>query len=195
MAVVLVSLSATRTRQVFRKPTDLVREFSPWPRALVMFSILDGAITLKALNNTEELIISMVLDFRFAYRMVDLNASLTQDTANDWRAVAYLEMINSVRGTPVGTNTRYPIALQDTTIRDSSDDELWVAAGVPERLPHTIIQATRPAIAPTVNFNAVNITAAAAAAGTVNFYASFLEYDIEQVENLPIHYPVSVLSR
>jgi len=94
MAVVLMSLTADATRQVFIKPADVQREFTSMPRALVQFSLNEAVIDLKPSTDQEELIVSMVLDAEFAYRLVDLNASLTQDTANDWPPGAYLELTN-----------------------------------------------------------------------------------------------------
>ncbi len=196
MAVVLDSLATTRTRQVFTRPPDLLREYTAWPRAITQFHILNGVISAKPLNDTAELVVSFVLELRAAYRMLEFNASLTQDTAADWRPVGYIELLNAIRGTPAGTNTRHPVVILDTGIRDSSDDEMWVAdVERPGGIPRYVIQATRQGIAPTVNFMALNANAAAAAAGTFNCYMSFLEYDIEQVEHLPMHYPVAVYRR
>ncbi len=193
MAVVLDSLSGKFTRTVFVRPPDTVRGLTSMPRSLVNFNILNGVISAKPLNDTQELIISVTLPGNLAYRLVDLSWSLIQDVANDWRGVAYMELTNAIRGLEVGATQRHPIVINDTT-RIPTPTEMWMAdsrASQPAGLPRYIIQ-TNPRgspAAPVITFKAMNDTAAAGLAGTTNFYCSFMEFEIEQAELFPLHWP------
>ncbi len=198
MAVVLDSLSATLRRTVFVKPPDLVRELTAMPRAIVTFNILNGVISAKPLNDTQELIIGMTLDGNFAYRMVDINWSLIQDVANDWLNRGYLELTNAIRNLELSATQRHVMVFDDLT-RIPTPTEMIALRGneTVSDIPRYVIQtpSVNPTATPVITFKATNNTAAAGAAGTTNFYASFLEFDIEQAERFPIHWPSMTLSR
>ncbi len=192
MAVVLDSLTATAARTVFTKPPDLARMFSPLPRALVNFSILNGVISIKPLNDTAELVVSISLDPTFAYRLVELSASMIQDTARDWNALTFLEITNAIRNLVTGATQRHTF-LKSNGTHTPTPTEMWCLGGNSENLPRYIMQLNRAA--PVITFKANNDTAAASVAGTFNFHAAFMEYEIEQVEAYFLHYPVLTLSR
>ncbi len=193
MAVVLDSLGATATRTVFLKPPDMVRELTPVPRALVNFDVLNGVISAKPLNDTAELTIGITLSGSFAYRWVEVMASMVQDTARDWNGLCYLELTNAVRNLEAGMTMRHT-ALRSNGTRTPTPTEMWILTGTTD-IPKYVIQAVSQVATPVITFKANNDTAAASAAGTVNFHAAFLEYDIEQAERFPIHYPVLTLDR
>ncbi len=193
MAVVLDSLTALASRTVFLKPTDMVRELTPIPRAIVNFDLLNGVISAKPLNDTAELIVGMTLDSSFAYRMVEASASLTVDVAKDWNNLTYLEITNGIRNLAIGSTQRHGM-IKSSGTRIPVPTEIWM---LPARqdVPTYIIQALTATATPIVTFKASNDTAAAGAAGTFNCHFSFLEYDIEQAERYPIHYPVLTYGR
>lgn len=200
MAVVLVSLTATLSRTVFVKPPDELRQYTAIPRAIVNFNILNGVIDAKPLNDTEELIIGIGLDGNFAYRWVDLNFSLIQDAANDWLNRAYIEVTNGIRNLEASATQRHVVTLDDLT-RIPVPTEM-VAARAPagqsvSDLPRYVIQTNPPGStsSPVITFKATNNTAAAALAGTCNFFASFYEYDIEQAEAFVLNNPQTVFIR
>ena len=165
------------------------------PRAIVNYNLLNGVISAKPVNDTQELTISLVFEQNFAYRFLEMTCSLTQDVANDWSLGCYLEITNAIRNTEQGSTQRHVFVLQDIFRPGSS--EAWIARSVAQdNSPRYLIQ-TLPSTqaAPVVVFRANNQTADVGAAGTVNFYCSFLEYDIEQVERFPVHWPVSTWAR
>ncbi len=199
MAVVLDSLSGEFSRTVFIKPPDTVRGLTSMPRAIVNFNILNGVISAKPLNDTQELIVGITLPGNLAYRFLELSWSLIQDVANDWLPVAYMEVTNAIRSLGVGATQRHAIVLSDTT-RIPTPVEMWIATSrsvTPVSMPRYIFQ-TNPRGSPgspVVTFKASNQTAAAGLAGTMNFYCSFLEFDIEQVELYPTFWPSNVYAR
>jgi len=195
MAVVLMSLAAVRTRQVFIKPPDSLREFTSMPRALVQFHLDEAVIDLKGATDQEELVVAMDLDQEFAYRLVDFNASLTQDTANDWTATCYLELSSAHRATPAALGNRHPLTMNDTT-RVPQGGEMWIARPLDRHaMPTYIIQSSAPASPTVITFKATNQNTAAAAAGTFSMYAAFLEFDLEQVQRFPVHWPQPIYDR
>ncbi len=195
MAVVLDSLTATLSRTVFVKPPDEVRQWTAWPRAIVNFNILDGVISAKPVNDQQELIIGMTLDSNLAYKMGDLCISLVQDVANDWNVRGYIEITNGVRNLVAGATQRHAVILDDA-FRVPQGGEMWIGRTAAEvNMPRYVIQTTPAGNTPVITFKATNQSAAVGAAGTVNFFVSFFEYEIEQVERFPIHYATQTYSR
>ena len=195
MAVVLDSLNATLTRTVFLKPPDMQRELTPIPRAIVNFNILNGVISAKPDSDQQELIIGVTLDGSFAYKMVDLSWSLIQDVADNWTPRAYIEVTNGIRNLELGATQRHPLLVEDMD-RIPTLSEMWVIRVSPEMaMPRYVIQARTAAATPVITFKASNSSTSAAAAGTTNFFCSFFEFDIEQVERYPMHFALQVYPR
>lgn len=195
MAVVQDSFTASLSRTVFTKPPDPARQYSALPRALVNFVVNDGTISAKPLNDQQELEIECVLDPKFAYRLVDMSIDLVQDVANDWTSRAYLEITNMVRNLPTGSRQRHTIVLEDT-IRVPTAVEMWIAIGSrQDRLPTYILQSHPGGFGPEFDFHATNQVAAAGAAGVVNAFFSFFEYEIEQAEYVALHYSTLTFNR
>ncbi len=197
MAVVLVNLVATVSRTVWIKPPDEVRQWSAWPRALLNFNILNGVIAAKPVDDQEELTVSIVLQTNLAYKLVDFNASLIQDVAQDWEPNAYLEVTNGIRNLVAGATQRHRVQLHDM-VRTPVPSEMWIAghsSNGPTDLPRYVIQSTSAGNSPVIAFKATNQQAAVGAAGTMNFFCSFWEYDIEQAEGLPLHFGVQTYHR
>ncbi len=195
MAVVLDSLTAEFKRTVFIKPPDLVRQITAIPRSIVTFNILNGVISAKPLNDTAELIIGLSLEPNFAYRWIDLMWSLDQDAAFDWNNRGYIEITNGIRNLEAGMTQRHVVVMDDVTVVPGPSERIIARTGV-DPVVRYIIQTTQiSGSAPIITFKASNETAAAALAGTTNFYCSFYEYDIEQVETYPVHYAQLVLDR
>ncbi len=196
MAVVQDSLVATFSRTGFIKPPDLQREWTAMPRAIVNYNILNGVISAKPNADQQELIVSLVFEQNFAYRMADFTASLLQDVANDWITRGYFELTNAIRNTESGSTQRHAIILDDATIVPGGGEAWFARAAAEINLPRYVIQALPGTqAAPIVTFKATNQNAAVGAAGTFNFYASFFEYDIEQVERFPVHWPMQTWAR
>lgn len=191
MAVVLTSLVAAFSRTPFIKIPDLQRELTSMPRSIVNFELTAATLAAKPVNDTQELNVSIVLPVEFAYRLINLSISLVQDVANDWTNRGYLEITNGVRGPQVGSTQRYQ-AVMDFATRIPTPSEMWIARL--SNFPTDILQAIGGS-APVIVYKAHNATAAVGAAGTVNFLTTFLEYDIEQAQRFPIHWPTLTYNR
>ncbi len=192
VAVVSTQLVAAFTRTPYIKPPDLTREWTAMPRSLVNFDILNGVLAAKPVNDQQELIISFALPTEFAYRMLSLVVSLIQDVAHDWRNRSYLEVTNGIRGLQIGATSRYAMS-NESLDRIPTISEMFLARF--QRAPPGDVFQARDGVAPVITFKASNQTAAVGAAGTVNCLATFLEYDIEQAQRFPIHWPALIYNR
>ncbi len=195
MAVVLDSITATLSRTPFIKPPDNIREWTAMPRAIVNYDILNGVISAKPLNDDQELIISMVLDPTFAYRFLELAVSLVQNEANNWQRFGYLELTNAIRNIQLGATQRHLVPNQILS-RVPAGGNMWIS--IPDNfssLPRYVVQAVSGSATPVTTFKATNQADPAGTAGTVNFHCAWMEFDIEQAERFPIHWPALVYSR
>ncbi len=194
MAVVNTVLGSTLQRTVFTKPPDAQRQYTPIPRAVVNAFIIEGVLDAKPVNDTQELQIAVVLDPKFVYQLVDFNVSAIQDVANDWNVRGYIEIQNGIRNLPAGMTTRWSVPLDDTR-QNVTATEVWIARGINfEGMPRFLIQA-RPGQLAIFNFFAHNPTAAVGAAGVIDSYFSFFEYEIEQAQYFALHYGATVYTR
>ncbi len=186
MAVVATDITATLSRTVFQKPPDILRERTAIPRAIVNFTALTS-IDAKPVNDQQELEVQFPLDSAFAYRLIDFNAWVTQDVANDWNPVAVIQVFNSVKNLPPGNVQRHPVAL-DMSIRIDPALELWMARFEPGAAPLYVFQQPFGGAQNTIQLEAFNGTAAVGAAGQFGCFVSFYEYEIEQAEYFALHH-------
>lgn len=193
MAVVSVNLTANLRRTVFTKPADAVRQYTAIPRAIVNFFLNATAVAAKPVNDQEELLVRCTLDPTFAYRLVDMSVSLIQDVAHDWSNRAWIEVAAGIRKLPTSQVNRSAVVLD--SVFDNSSSEMWIAAADKEarRLPTYVIQGVGGTLL--FDFKASNQTAAAGAAGTIDAFFTFFEYEIEQAEYYALHSPVLTYSR
>lgn len=193
MAVVSVNLTANFRRTTFTKPPDYMRFGTAIPRSIVNFFLNQTAVAAKPVNDQEELLVRCPLDPTFAYRLVDFSVSLIQDVAHDWETRGWIEVSGAIRGVPDSTVARHSVVLDD--IFDNSSSEMWIAAADKEsqRLPSYIIQDVGGVLL--FDFKASNQTAAAGAAGTIDAYMTFFEYEIEQAQYFALHMAPLVYSR
>lgn len=191
MSVVTDSFSMFGFRTPFIKIPDAPRMFTAMPRALFSFETLAGVVSAKPINDQQVLLMSMNLPTEFAYRMVELNISVLQDVATSWETVGHLEVTNGIRGSAQGLVTRHPVPIAGLPRRAVMN--MFLADMRPP--PGYVIQATRPGVAPVMTFETTNVTDPAGAAGTVNFFASFMEYELEQVQIYPVHSPTLTYGR
>ncbi len=186
MAVVTDTFVSSLSRTVLVKPPDSVRQFTPYPRAILNAHVFNGAVSAKPVNDQQQMVIGVTLDPKFCYRLFGVNLHLIQDVAFDWDTRAFIEIVDGIRGLPAGAVQRHLCILDDIT--DSvATGEMWICTGALVRGPRYIIQ--RVGTETTFfNFFALNQNAAVGAAGSLNSLFRFFEYDIEQAEYFALHY-------
>ncbi len=164
--------------------------FTDEPRSIVNFNVFDGTLSAKPVNDTQNIVIAIDLPIAFAYRMIELNCVLFQDVADNWERGVLLDVTNAIRNLQTGQRQVHPSNSISTVRRNTTG--IWA---VDLDVPRYIMQAVQPAVAATITFEASNNNAVVGAAGTINFFASFFEYEIEQAMMYPIHYPRLTLER
>ena len=193
MAIVLDVIPTTLTRTVFVKPPDWVRQRSSMPRALVNFTA-NTTISAKPLNDQQELQATVDLDGQFAYRLVDFSAFVTQDVANNWTPIGYLELFNGIRNLPPNHVNRHPVQLEDT-LRIDPAVRMWCARFPHGARPQYVIQVGPAGGAPILRFETVNESSPAGGTGAFGCHITFFEYEIEQAQYFAMHYPTLVFNR
>ncbi len=173
----------------------MVREFTAMPRAIVNFDLLDGVISAKPVDDQQELIISMTLDPAFAYRFLELTVALTQNVAQNWQRFGYLELTNAIRNLVAGATQRHLIQNEVLTQVPQGGNQWITHHQAPGNMPRYVVQATAQQSAPVITFKATDQAAAVATAGVVKFHCAWMEFDIEQAERFPIHWPALTYPR
>jgi len=185
VAVVTDVIVSELNRTVFTKPPDVVRQNSPWPRAIANFSVTNGVVSAKLAVDENELQIRVDLDPTFAYRLFDWNINLIANGAFDWDPAAFIEVVDGIKNLPAGNQQRHFVNLEDVT--DSiATGEMWISDSR-SREPRYVIQSSGGE-AIFFTFFAVNQSANASAAGSLNALFRFWEYEIEQAEYYALHY-------
>jgi len=185
MAIVLAGLTSTFTRVPFVKPPDLQRMYTSLPRARVDATITNGTVPAKPLNDQINLQVAVDLPTTFAYRLISMVAAIRIDEGQDWDSVGQLQITNGMRGQALGQVNRHPILSERTLSFSVITPEQLYFMSPDKGLPTYIIQSLRTNVAPVVDFRFSNQNTEDSAAGVINFFASFFEYDIEQVQMYP----------
>ncbi len=182
MAVVLQAFATTQTRVPFIKPPDMQRMQTAIPRAILTFTVVEAAVAVKPVNDQYTGQVIITLPTTFAYRMIESLWAIQQDESPNYQPDGICQINNAMRGQALGQSNVHPMGSVPTlTFATIGGERVWQL----NRVPTYIIQSLRQNVAPGVDFRVVNVTAAAAAAGTTNFMCSFYEYDIEQVQMYP----------
>jgi len=184
MAIVLSSLTADFTRVPYIKPPDLQRMFTAIPRARVDFTVIGGTVPAKGLNDQLNLQVLTNLPLTFAYRLISFTAAILIDEGQGWDNVGQLQITNGMRGAAPGQVNKHPLVSERTnSFSVITPEQLYFLTA--NGLPTYMIQAVRPGVAPVVDFRFSNQATEDSAAGTIEFFASFYEYEIEQVQMFP----------
>lgn len=189
MAIVLTGISAIFRRVPFIKPPDLARQFTPIPRARVDFINNNVVIPLKPVNDQQNFQIACNVPTTFAYRLLSSLIKVRQDQADNWDAVGQLQITNGMRGQTLGQVSTHPIVSELTNSFSTILPERLYFTAPDRAAPTYIIQSLSRDVAPVIDFRLSNNDVTAAAAGVLQFFASFYEYDIEQVEMFPALIP------
>ncbi len=170
------------------KPPDTVRQFTPYPRAIINAHVFNGAVSVKPVNDEQEMVIGVVLDPKFAYRLMDVSINLIQDVAFDWNSLAFIEIVDGIRNLDTGAVQRHVVELEDV-LDSTATGEMWITGRV--RIPRYVIQSVGGRTI-FFNFFATNQNAAVGGAGSLNSLFRFFEYEIEQAEYFALHYATLV---
>ncbi len=195
MAIVDTIPTLTVTRQPFETPPQYRSMWGAVPRGFVHFALDGVALDAKPINDDQHLRISGVLPAGFAYQFMQLGMTIEQDVAASWNAKAIMRLVNWTPNAAHGAHLVFQLedgfefadagAVSPVTVLRG----LHAAGAWP--LGHQVIFSVAKA-AISFSFLAVNESDPAGAAGTVDFFASFLEFDLTQATRFGIQTPTPV---
>lgn len=192
MATVIQDIDMTGDYVPYERPPQYQTLWSAIPRGLQSFIVDTQQLDLKAINDSQILNLKATLPPNFGYVMMDAMVNITQDRAVDWVSNIVLNLQNYYRA-PVNISVglsstwvqEFPTGLSTVT-RFMNRSQAWPA------FPIIGSSDTSGAL---VTFTANNTAAAAAAAGTVNAFVSFWQFDLEQIRKFPINSPLPTHQR
>ena len=196
MAIVDTIPTVTLTRQPFETPPQVRTMWSLVPRALVHFAVDGAALDAKPINDDQHLRISAVLPAGFAYQFMQIGMSIEQDVAAAWTTRPILRMVNWTPNATHGAHMVLVLELADEFADASAVSPVKVMRGLAATHPlgRQIIFSSGVA-AISFSLLASNEADPAGAAGTVDFFASFLAYDLNQAVRFGIQSPIPVVQR
>lgn len=185
MAIILTAFTPVITRVPWVKPPDLQRVFTAQPRARLDFTVRDGVVPLKPINDDQNNQIVCLLPQTFAYRMISATCAIRQNSANDYDAFAQMQVTNAMRAHQLGLTVRHPMPSGiSSSFSPVTPERIWFADSL-QGMPTYIMQSIQVNVAAGVDFRFSNTIDPASGAGVINFFASFWEFDIEQVQMFP----------
>ncbi len=191
MALVIQTEAATETYIPYERPPDNFALWSAIPRGLVSFLVDTQQLDLKPVNDTFLLNITGTLGGNFGYVMMDANLTLNQDRAADWEKFCNFGLQNYYRA-PLNLSLGVSSNWVQDMVTFSGSTNLMAQT---QAWPTFPIIGTPGSSGIQMTMSAFNATATAAAVGTMNFYASFWQFDLEQIRKFPINSPIPTHSR
>ncbi len=197
MAIVDTIPTLALTRQPFETPPQVRTMWGAIPRGFVHFTLDGATLDAKPINDDQHLRISGVLPAGFAYQLMQIGMTLNQDVAASWSVRPIMRMVNWTPNAVAGVHVVFAwenafefadaSAVQPVKVLRAFDTSQ-------QPLGNQIIFSSGVA-AISFSFLAVNESDPAGAAGTVDFKASFLEYDLTQATRFGIQTPLPVSVR
>ena len=196
MAIVDTIPTLAITRQPFETPPQVRTMWGAIPRGFVHFALDGVELDAKPINDDQHLRISGVLPAGFAYQFMQIGMTIEQDVAASWNVRPIMRMVNWTPNVSAGVHLVFALessfefadagAVSAVEVMRGS---IGMAGSFP--LGHQIVfSVARAAIS--FSLLAVNESDPAGAAGTIDFLASFLEYDLTQATRFGIQTPVPI---
>jgi len=192
MAQVTTAITFAQSYRPFERPPQNLTLWSTIPRGLQSLTIDGQTLDAKPVNDIQLLTLTATLPPNFGYVFADMMLSISQDVADDWDPAFAFNMQNFYIGPVplvIGLSATYNAASTSGgfgTVRSAAKidgDFSFPFYGIPTTSGAQI------------NLQATNQAAAVGAAGTVNAYLSFWQFDLEQIRKFPINTPIPVTSR
>jgi len=199
MALVLQQIFPDVVYTPYERPPQTISMWTAIPRGMHSL-VASVALTAKPVNDTYLMTIVATLPPNFAYVMESLYFGIVVDQAEDFRNRVNLNIQNFFRGGPAGLTANYTSGFVSTSpdnetrsISRNGGDGSSNGAG---NTPWPTFPLTGGNTAGVqINFSAWNNTATVAAAGTIDFYLNFWQFDLEQLRKYPVNSPLPVQMR
>jgi len=193
MALVATALSFVQDYVPYERPPQDVTLWSAIPRGLLTGIVNAGVLDAKPVNDTQTLTCTMTLPPNYGYVMAEAQFEVIQNRAQDWNPAMYFEFTNFIRGAfgnVQGLTAQYPQSLLDTRVNGAA-----VAMSVVQPWPAMPMIGASSSAPIIIVIHANNSQATVSTAGTVMAFASFWQFDLEQIRKYPINSPQPVHAR
>jgi len=199
MAIVTTTIAMTGSYQPYERPSQPASLWTAIPRGLQSFIVPTALLDAKPATDDQDLILTATLPTNFAYVLMDYSLSIAQSRASEWADETTLNLQNYYIA-PINDS----VALSNSWTGDFPTQGLPSASGGPltvRNSRHLAPLPSFPMYSPggtsgiLVRLTANNPSDPAAAAGTVNAYISFWQFDLEQIRKYPINSPYPVHAR
>ncbi len=193
MANIALSLDPSATPFPFETFPGGALQYSAVPRGRMVFRVNDQVIAAKIATNTTSIQITNTLPANYAYVLEWFQADVI--LATDTAEAAQFDAVGQIQfalGDGAGTRDSqlFSEGIYATTLNAGSGRAWCALQGFP--LPIFNVLGNAPAV--TVRLNDSDVVNATVA-GLLNATLSFLQYDLEQIFNLALNFPVPVQVR
>lgn len=175
MALITTTFTPDAITQPFTIFPEPITRFSAMPRAEVHYDIIGGSVTLSGVGDQQAIEVLCFLPVNFAYAIVDLfmDLCIAGTAANTWDRSARCSFNNANVGRTI--SVIFPAQAAEDSNTVNSQCLQWVPSTLPK-----IVQAAPPGINDPFLHVGIENSELNKGAGTFNFFARFLQYDIEQ---------------
>jgi len=192
VAQVTTAISLVGSFQPFERPPQAMALWTAIPRGLQSLTATAATLDAKPINDIQLLTLTAILPPNFGYVFADVALSIAQDVADAWDPAFILNLQNFYRA-PQAVSLGLSISAMLPSLAGGfgtvrSTAEKTGALSFP-------IVGTKETTGIQINLQATNQAAPAGAAGTVNCYISFWQFDLEQIFKFPINSPIPTNAR
>lgn len=192
MANIAFALSPDAKTFPFRIPPGDQQQFTAIPRARISFFITDAVITAKIALNTSSIVSTLTLPVGYAYTFEYCTATI--DTDADTAEADNFDDIGQLiyfAGDGSGARTTAMISQGISGILlNAGSSKTWTPVNAYQS---PLFNQDNTAVAAIVAINDNN--AGATAVSNFSLQASFLQFDLNQVFDYPLNFPIPVDSR
>ncbi len=198
MAIVDTIPTLAITRQPFETPPQVRTMWGMIPRGFVHFALDGVTLDAKPINDDQHLRISGVLPAGFAYQFVQVDMTLAQDVAASWTPLVLMRCVNWIPNAAAGIHLVFSLQSTFEFADAAAVTPVEVMRGIAGSGEGAGYGFGRQIIfnpqggAISFSFLAVNETDPAGAAGTIDFIASFLEFDLTQATRFGLQTSIPV---
>lgn len=192
MALVIDTHVGVSSFVPFERPPQSLTLWSAIPRGLQSFLVAAEATAIKPVNDEILYQVTALLPPNFGYVFADANLSIATDFVDQFDNQMNLNFQNFYRGgdSAIGLNGNFP---QPFVVISVLSDLIAMEQRAP--LPTFPMIGTSGTTGIQVNMSANNPGSTATAAGVINAYLSFWQFDLEQIRKYPINSPSPVHAR
>ncbi len=192
MAQVTTAIAMVGSYQPFERPPQNIALWTAIPRGLQSFTINTQSLDAKPINDIHLLSCTATLPPNFGYVFSEVALQISQDVADAWDP-AFLLNLQTFYWAPEAVSNGLSISAMLPSLA-SGFGTVRCFAGRTGAFAFPLI-GTPGTSGIAINLQATNQAAPAGAAGVVDAYINFWQFDLEQIRKFPINSPVPTSSR